>query len=99
MMKNMAQIICPHCRTNVFAYRSYKGRTIITTGSALVLGIAGGLAGLSLGIASRGGGLPAAVPFSVMGLVAGTGLGYMVSDKIADKPTCPKCGEVLHLCF
>jgi len=71
-MRRVAQIKCPYCGKDVIALRDKKGRILITTTSALVLG-------------------------GIIGMIVGGGLGYIVSDKTIDKPTCPKCKNKIEL--
>ncbi len=96
-MRRVAQIKCPYCGKDVIALRDKKGRILITTTSALVLGGFGGFIGGSIGIATGGWGIAATVPLGIIGMIVGGGLGYIVSDKTIDKPTCPKCKNKIEL--
>lgn len=99
MVKKIANIICPHCDAKVIALRGIKGRVIVTTSVGLSLGIAGGVLGAVLGVASGGWGISGTVPLATIGAIVGSGTGYIISDKLVDKPKCPKCGKIINLGF
>jgi len=97
MPKRIAKVICSVCGKTVVAYRATKGRILVTTTAGLVLAGIGGLIGTGFGIASGGWGVPATIPLAIVGLVVGSGLGYLVADNVLDKVKCPKCGARLDL--
>ena len=97
--KKVAQIVCPHCGKKVIAYRAIAGRVLVTSTAGIALAIVGGTIGASIGIASGGWGIPAKVPLAAIGLVVGTGFGYIVSDKTFDKAKCPCCDGRLSIPF
>jgi predicted RNA-binding Zn-ribbon protein involved in translation (DUF1610 family) len=97
MPKKIAEIICPHCRSTVVAYRDKKGRIYITTSLGVVLAVVGGIVGSAVGIASGGWAIPATIPVAALGLVVGSGAGYLLGDKALDKAKCPKCGKAIDI--
>jgi hypothetical protein len=97
MPKKIAEIICPHCASKVVAYRDNKGRIYVTTSLGVVLAVVGGIVGASIGIASGGWAIPATIPVAALGLVVGSGAGYVLGDKAVDKVRCPKCRKVVAI--
>jgi hypothetical protein len=97
--RHIATIICSNCKKKVHAYRAWGGRILVTTGAGVAVAIAGGMIGASVGLASGGWGAPATIPLAAIGLVLGLGLGYVVSDKTLDRPTCPRCKQPIDLGF
>ncbi len=97
--RRVATIVCPNCKKKVHAYRAWGGRILVTTGAGVAVAIVGGIIGAGIGLASGGWGGAATIPLAAMGLVVGAGLGYIVSDKTLDRPTCPHCKHPIDLGF
>lgn len=97
--KKIAEVKCPNCGITVVAYRTVKGRILVTTGSGVVLAIVGAVIGAGIGIVTGGEGLPATIPLAAVGLVVGCGAGYIISDKSLDRPKCPKCKQPIKFRF
>ena len=91
MPNKIAEITCPHCESKVVAYRDKKGRVYVTTSLGVGLAVVGGIVGASIGVASGGWAIPATIPGAALGLLVGSGAGYILGDKAVDKPKCPKC--------
>lgn len=94
--ERIARIQCPHCSKKIHAFRTKKGRILVTTTGGLVLAGVGGTIGASIGIATGGWAAPATIPMGVAGAVLGMGLGYLVGDNL-DNAYCPSCGETINL--
>lgn len=90
-MKKIAELICPFCNQKIHVIRSSKGRIILTTSLGVILSGIGGVIGAGLGIATGGVGLSASIPLATLGLIIGSGGGFIVGDKLIDKAKCPKC--------
>jgi hypothetical protein len=97
--RRIATIICPNCKKKVHAYRAWGGRILVTTSAGVAVGIVGGVVGAGIGLATGGWGGAATIPLAAIGLVVGAGLGYIVSDKTLDRPTCPHCKHPVDLGF
>jgi hypothetical protein len=97
--KKIAEVKCNNCGRTVVAYRTVKGRILVTTTSGVVLAIIGGVIGAAIGMVTGGEGLPATIPLAAVGLVVGCGAGYIISDKTLDRPKCPKCKEPIKFHF
>lgn len=97
MANKYAKVTCPNCGKEVVAYRTSKGRLLITTVAGVGLAIFGAAIGSAFGIATGGWAAPATIPAAAVGLVVGAGAGYIVSDKAADAPRCPKCDDKINL--
>jgi hypothetical protein len=95
--KKIAEIICPNCKSTVVAYRDNKGRIYVTTSLGVVLAVVGGIVGATVGIASGGWAIPATIPAAALGLLVGSGAGYLLADKTLDKAKCPKCGKPIDI--
>jgi len=92
----IAKVECPNCGKKVHAYRVKKGRVMVTTTGGLVTAGVGGAIGSVFGIATAGLGWTATIPFGAVGLVIGSGLGYIVGDQL-DDTYCPNCEETIKL--
>ena len=97
MPEKVAKIMCSNCGKTIVAYRAAGGRILVTTSAGLILAGIGAVIGSGIGIASGGWGIPATIPLAAFGLVVGAGLGYIISDKTMDKPTCPNCKKEINL--
>jgi len=93
----LAETICPNCKNKIVAYRDSKGRVLVASGLGVVAALAGGALGATAGIAAGGTAIPATIPIAAFGFVVGSGTGYIIGDKMIDKPTCPKCESILNL--
>jgi len=91
MAERFAKVTCPHCDKEVVAYRTKKGRVLVTTLAGVGLALFGGAIGSTVGLATGGWAAPATIPGAAVGLVVGAGVGYIVSDKATDSPRCPSC--------
>jgi CHASE2 domain-containing sensor protein len=81
----------------VVAYRDKKGRIYVTTSLGVVLAVVGGIVGATVGVASGGWAIPATIPGAALGLLVGSGAGYILGDKAVDKPRCPKCRKAIDM--
>lgn len=97
--RRIASIVCPNCKRKVHAYRAWGGRIFVTTSAGIALAVVGWIISAGIGIATGGWGAPATIPLAAIGLVGGAGLGYVISDKTLDPPTCPKCHHPINLGF
>jgi hypothetical protein len=97
--KKIAEVICPTCGERVVAYRTVKGRILVTSGTGVVLAVVGGVIGAAIGIATGGEAMPATIPGVAIGLVVGSGYGYVTSDKTLDRPKCPNCKQPIRFRF
>ena len=66
-----------------------------TTGGLVAAGV-GGAIGSVFGIAMAGMGWAATIPFGAVGLVLGSGLGYIVGDQL-DDTYYPNCEKTINL--
>ena len=94
--EKLSKVECSNCKKMVHAYRTKKGRVLITTTGGLALGVIGGAIGTGIGIATGGWASAATIPMGVAGAVLGSGVGYLLGDT-ADKPHCPNCEEKIDL--
>ena len=97
MPKKIAEFPCPHCESKVVAYRDKKGRVYVTTSMGVVLAVVGGILGASFGVATGGWAIPATIPGAALGLLVGSGAGYILGDKAVDKAKCPKCRKRIDM--
>jgi hypothetical protein len=79
------------------ALRTADGRILVTTAAGIALAGVGAAIGAGIGLATGGAGVAATVPLAAVGLVVGAGAGYLIGDKLVDRPWCPSCRAEISL--
>ena len=94
---NKIQVVCPSCSKTVELFRDKKGRIIIPTILGLGLAIVGAVIGTTIGLVTYGTAFPATLPLAGIGLLLGSGGGYIAADKFLDKFVCKECRKKIKI--
>jgi len=94
---NKVQVVCPSCSKTVELFRDKKGRIIIPALLGIGFAIAGAVIGTTIGFVTYGTVVPATLPLAAIGLLVGSGGGYIVADKFLDKFVCKECRKKIKI--